>query len=121
MNLASAQECVRVRPHNVNLYMIAALNSRVLGQHNVAIEWYRAALDVDQRPEIYAGLGNAQSQTGDRESAVENLLRANLFWPDTLNSIEDPLVYEEVERRYAEYAEALRRAAGRKRPTLGAS
>lgn len=108
-NLGRAIACIRVEPRQVNFYMIAAVNCRLLGLDERAIEFYERALRYDRRPELYAALGNAQSKVGRREEAIANLLRANIFWPYTLNDIEDPFVHDEVERRYKEYEAALTR------------
>jgi tetratricopeptide (TPR) repeat protein len=108
-NLKSAIECIRVQPANVNLYMIAAANCRVQRQPERAIEFYEQALQFDRRREILANLGNVQSEIGKKRDAIDNLVRANIFWGDYLNDIEDPFVHDEVLRRYKAYEASLKR------------
>ena len=106
-NLDAAIRCIRIRPTRINLYMTAAVNCRLLGDNRRAVEFYKSALHYDKRPELYAALGNAQSQIGQRREAVENLVRANIFWPGNGDDIEDAVVRDEVLRRVAQYESAL--------------
>lgn len=104
----TALQCAALRPYNVNLYMIAAANLRFAGQDTAAVDVYRRAVRYGRRPELYAALGNALAAAGNRQEAVDYLLRANIFWPDAISSIEDPLVHDEVERRFREYEAQLK-------------
>ncbi|MGZ8797767.1 MAG: hypothetical protein ACXW2F_10490, partial [Thermoanaerobaculia bacterium] len=79
-NLDAAVACIRVQPDNVNLYMIAAANCRLLGQPRQAIGFYEQALHYDRRRELFANLGNVQSEIGMKNEAIENLTRAAIFW-----------------------------------------
>jgi tetratricopeptide (TPR) repeat protein len=109
-NLDSAVACIRVQPDNVNLYMIAAANCRLLAQPHQAIDFYERALHYDRRRELFANLGNVQSEIGMKNEAIENLTRANIFWADSIIDIEDPFVHDEVLRRYNEYEARMKRA-----------
>ncbi|MGZ8797045.1 MAG: hypothetical protein ACXW2F_06845, partial [Thermoanaerobaculia bacterium] len=54
--------------------------------------------------------GNVQSEIGMKNEAIENLTRANIFWADSIVTIEDPFVHDEVLRRYNEYEARINRA-----------
>jgi len=108
-NLDSVVACIHVQPDNVNLYMIAAANCRLLAQPHQAIDFYEQALQYDRRREIFANLGNVQSEIGMKNEAIENLTRATIFWGDTIIDIEDPFVHDEVLRRYNEYEARIQR------------
>ncbi|MGZ8833584.1 MAG: hypothetical protein ACXW19_10380 [Thermoanaerobaculia bacterium] len=109
-NLDAAVACIRVQPDNVNLYMIAAANCRLLGQPRQAIGFYEQALHYDRRRELFANLGNVQSEIGMKNEAIENLTRAAIFWGESIIDIEDPFVHDEVQRRYNEYQARMKRA-----------
>jgi hypothetical protein len=78
-NLARLQECFEGDTTNVNLYMLAAANQRVLGHDHDAALLYQQALRYDQRPEIYLNLGVVQAATKDPEGAVRSLVMAGNF------------------------------------------
>ncbi len=98
-NLAALLECMRPTCRDVSLDMIAAANDRVLGRQDEAIRLYRDALRRDRRPEIYVNLAAAEAAAGDRGAAREDLLRASLFSPWAIKSVEDGQLREEVIRR----------------------
>lgn len=95
-NLAALQECMRPTCRDVSLDMIAAANDRVLGRYDEAISLYRDALRLDRRPELYANLAVAEAAAGDRGAAREDLLRASLFSPWAIRSVEDGQLRQEV-------------------------
>ncbi|HSY52585.1 MAG TPA: hypothetical protein VLC46_27545 [Thermoanaerobaculia bacterium] len=98
-NLAELQECMRPTCRDVSAYMIAAANDRVLGRYAEAIRLYRDALQLDHRPELYVNLAAAEAAAGDREAAREDSLRASLFSPWAVRSIEDGQLRQEVVQR----------------------
>jgi len=95
-NLEELLECMRPTCRDVSLDMIAAANDRVLGRYDEAIRLYRDALRLDRRPEIYVNLAAAEAAAGDRVSAREDLLRAALFSPWVVRSVEDGQLRQEV-------------------------
>jgi tetratricopeptide (TPR) repeat protein len=109
-NLDSAAACIRIQPDNVNFYMIAAANCRLLGQRHRAIDFFEQALRYDRRRELFVNLGNVQGEVGMRNEAIENLTRATIFWGESIKDIEDPFVHDEVLRRYNEYEARMKRA-----------
>jgi tetratricopeptide (TPR) repeat protein len=95
-NLAALSQCMGPACRDVTLDMIAAANDRVLGRYDDAIGLYRDALQLDRRPELYANLAAAEAAAGDRNAARSDLLRAALFSPVALRSVDDGLLREEV-------------------------
>jgi tetratricopeptide (TPR) repeat protein len=95
------QRCY-VRPLQVDPPMLTALSYRLLQQHDIAIEWYRRALIVDRRPEIYLGLGIEQLKAGRRPEAIESLTLACAFAPQMLDSIDDGMARQQVIQRIKE-------------------
>jgi tetratricopeptide (TPR) repeat protein len=95
-NLEELRECMRPTCRDVSLDMIAAANDRVLGRYDEAVRLYRDALRLDRRPEIYVNLAAAEAAAGDRGSAREDLLRAILFSPWAIRSIEDGQMRQEA-------------------------
>ena len=96
--LEIAQECLTPTTATVELLMVAAANARLIKRFPKAIDDYRAALRIDQRPEIYFNLGIAEVDAGSREAGIEDLViagRTGSYW----NLIEDEAVRNEVTRR----------------------
>ncbi len=81
----------------VALNMIAAANARILGQPDVASGFYRAALELDRRPELYYNLGEMELATGNTEEAIRTLARAVTFDPKLESDI-PPQIAAEVKR-----------------------
>lgn len=88
-NAVRVDACIHHVPSMLNLYMIAALNRRVVGQYEEAIALYERALTYDRRPEIYFQLGIVQLEAGRREDARRSLDRAVQFDPTILEEIPD--------------------------------
>jgi tetratricopeptide (TPR) repeat protein len=76
--------------------MIVAANYRVLGRNDEAIRFYREALRLDPRPELYVNLGAAELAVGDRNTARNDALSGALFSPFSVRFIEDGQLREEV-------------------------
>ncbi|MEA2464013.1 MAG: hypothetical protein QOJ98_1760 [Acidobacteriota bacterium] len=78
-NVARLASCARRCRTNVNLAVLAGENLMVLGRREAAIPLYEQALRYSQRPEIYMALAVAQAESGDREAALQNSIRAADF------------------------------------------
>jgi|ERR1043165_2797861 tetratricopeptide (TPR) repeat protein len=78
-NLTRLQDCLEADPTNVNLYMLAAANERILRHDAAAVALYQRALRYDRRPEIYLNLGVVQAATNDPDGAVQSLVMAGNF------------------------------------------
>lgn len=81
-NLAMLQPCESVVPTVVMLPVLRANNLVVLGRYAEARDAWRAALQVDRRPELYLYLGQTELLLGDVRSAEENLIQAVLARDD---------------------------------------
>jgi O-antigen ligase len=80
-------ECAEELRTDVDFYMMAAANDRILGAPAEAETMYRRALDFDRRPELYYGLGSVQLEQGKTREAVANFVKAVTFNPDMMNDI----------------------------------
>jgi len=89
---ASLNRCGR----DASELMLAAANYRLANQREQAIEAYRQALGVDQRPEIYLELGLTQLSVGNRREGVSNITRAARFAEQYMYEAGDPMVIDEV-------------------------
>ena len=107
-NLRAMRQCMSARPMDVNIYMIAAANARLIGDNATAINYYNEAFRYDRRPELFINLANTQSRIGQRDAAIENFVRAFTFWPGSGEEIEDPIVHDEVMRRIKAYETEIR-------------
>jgi len=95
-NLSALRQCMTPICRDVTIDMIAAANYSVLARYDDAIRLYREALRLDERPEIYMNLAAAEVAAGDRNAARNDLLRAVLFSPWAIKSIDDGLLRQEV-------------------------
>ena len=78
-DLSSAIHCAKYVPTNIDTYMIAAANLRVLGRAEEAVSMYQRALRYDRRPELYINLGQTLIQAGHREEGLAMLVLAARF------------------------------------------
>jgi tetratricopeptide (TPR) repeat protein len=103
-NLARLAPLLRRNPVDVDLWLEAGANQRLLRQWEEAIESYTRALRIEPRPEVYLNLGHAEVQAGRIEGAIDHYARAVRFWESNVASvpIEWKLVYDRVETLRAE-------------------
>lgn len=83
-------------PGDAAVDMLLAANYRALGLPQEAIRYYRHALRLDRRPEIYANLAAAEAAVGDRQAAHDDLMRACLFLPWYIRLMDDGLLRQSV-------------------------
>jgi tetratricopeptide (TPR) repeat protein len=115
-NAATLQACMRPTCRDVFVDMLVAANYRVLGRYDDAIALYRDALRYDRRPEIYLNLSASEIAIGDRSGAMEEMVRAALFNPWMITSIDDGMLRRDVVReviaRRPENADYIREIEG---------
>jgi len=97
-------------PADVDVPMLTALAYRQLHQYDRAIDTYKQLLTIHRRPEIYLSLGLTQVDAGLRDDGLQNLVTACSFAPAMIETIEQPLIREDVRRRITkQYGEAWTR------------
>lgn len=89
-NLEQLETFIDLTPQDVELYMLRGANLRLLNRTKDAIDTYSAALEYDQRPEIYFNLGLVLLEAGRESEAVDNLTVAVRFRSDYLKLIDNP-------------------------------
>lgn len=94
-------ECLRGHP-DTGAYMVAAANLRILRRPNDALQYYRRALKIDRRPEVYLQIGNTLMEMGDRTGAIRYYMMAVSFNPQYIydRSVLPQEVWDEVYRQY---------------------
>jgi tetratricopeptide (TPR) repeat protein len=107
-SLDRAEACIPQAPFMIDLYMIAAVDRRVLGQFDEAVKLYERALDYDRRPELYLQLGLTELELNRRAEARKALEKAVLFAPSMLNEISDPEMHSSLSRIVADAAHTRR-------------
>lgn len=95
-HLAEMASCLEQTPQDVDLYMIAAANYRLLNRQEEAIKMYENALKYDRRPEIYLQLGLTQLTAGKRAEAFHSLVTASEFDVYNIDRIPDPALRDQV-------------------------
>jgi hypothetical protein len=78
-NSETLASCLRWRPRDVELLLLAGANLYLAGRFEAAGSLYCTSLEYDRRPELYLGCGNLQLLSGDRAVALETYVRAGEF------------------------------------------
>jgi tetratricopeptide (TPR) repeat protein len=73
---------------SVDYQLIYAVNARILGRNDEAIEHYTAALDADHRPEIYFDRGVTYLEEGKLDPATADIALATRFNPAYLQNVD---------------------------------
>lgn len=106
-SLETLGECLGARPTS-NCLMIAAMNFRVMGRLDDAVQTYSRVMLRERRPEIYFNLGETTELVGRRDEALRYYAEAVSFDPTYLTALSDSSLRSEV-----------RSALQRVRPTRG--
>ncbi|MEA2163609.1 MAG: hypothetical protein QOK37_1736 [Thermoanaerobaculia bacterium] len=80
---------------SVAYHLVYAVNLRILGRNNEAIEHYTSALAADQRPEIYFDRGTTYLDEKKLDAAVADIALATRFNPVYIESV-DTAIRERV-------------------------
>ena len=87
-NLARLQPLERAGKLSVDYHLICAVNDRILGRNDDAIEHYTAALAADHRPEIYFDRGVTYLNEGNLDAATADIALAVRFNPVYLEDVD---------------------------------
>ena len=98
-NLTRLREAERYAPRDIQTLMLQAGNYRALGQHERAAARYRAALAIEQRPEIYMNLAQTQLELMQFDEGIGSYVKAVRFDPFYVAQIPDGSTRAEVVRR----------------------
>jgi tetratricopeptide (TPR) repeat protein len=114
-----ASRCAARCPEQIDWLLMTAASYHVMGQYDRAEATYRAALRVDQRPEIYRDLGFTQLDARQFDDAIVSLAVAFRF--SSMAFIEDiPEQYRPAVQAKAEdtvlILDVLRRRGAARRP-----
>jgi tetratricopeptide (TPR) repeat protein len=87
-NIAMLQTIANACRLSIDYHLIYAVNARILGRNDEAIEHYTAALAADHRPEIYFDRGITYLEEGKLDSATTDIALAVRFNPVFLDNID---------------------------------
>lgn len=73
---------------SVDYQLLYAVNERILGRNDDAIEHYTAALAADHRPEIYFDRGITYLEEGKLDPATADIALAARFSPQYLENVD---------------------------------
>lgn len=85
------QRATREAPYDSRLPLVVGSHYLLLGDAAQAESWYRRALDIEPRPEIYLNLGRALTAEHKQEEGAEALQAAVDLEPSLLKSLSPPL------------------------------
>jgi len=87
-NIAYLQTITNACRLSVDYHLLYAVNDRILGRNDDAIEHYTAALAADHRPEIYLDRGITYLEEGKLDPATADIALAARFNPQYLENID---------------------------------
>jgi tetratricopeptide (TPR) repeat protein len=87
-NIAILQTVTDACRLSVDYHLIYAVNDRILGRNDDAIEHYTAALTSDHRPEIYFDRGITYLEEGKLDPATADIALAARFNPTYLENVD---------------------------------
>jgi len=87
-NIAFLQTISSAGQLSVDYQLIYAVNARILGRNDDAIEHYTAALAADHRPEIYLERGITYLEEGKLDPATADIALAARFNPQYLDDVD---------------------------------
>lgn len=87
-NLARLKTIEGAGKLSVDYHLISAVNDRIIGRDDEAIEHYTAALAADHRPEIYFDRGTTYLKEGKLDAATADIALAVRFNPVFLDDID---------------------------------
>jgi tetratricopeptide (TPR) repeat protein len=86
-NIAMLQTITNACQLSIDYHLIYAVNDRILGRYDEAIEHYTAALQADHRPEIYFDRGSTYLEQGKLDPATADIALAARFNPVYLDNL----------------------------------
>ena len=87
-NIAFLQTITNACQLSVDYHLLYAVNERILGRNDDAIEQYTAALAADHRPEIYLERGITYLEEGKLDPATADIALAARFNPAYLDDVD---------------------------------
>jgi tetratricopeptide (TPR) repeat protein len=78
-NVEVCRRCLDRIPSDYEMWFLLAVNQRVLQQRDEALQSFRQALSLNERPETYAEIAVLELERGNVDLARELLVRATRF------------------------------------------
>jgi len=110
--LARLRPCLDEDPFDYQLRVSYGMAADAAGQKSLAMEMYKAALALNERPEILANIAELQFELGQADEARANLQRAVNFHVAYVTRAAEPLrteLFEEMKARRARLLKAQNR------------
>ncbi|HEX7833602.1 MAG TPA: hypothetical protein VF787_28375 [Thermoanaerobaculia bacterium] len=100
--MARLKPCMDRDSSDYQLRVSYGMAAQAAGQKDLAMEMYRSALALNERPEILANIAELQFEMGQPEEAKQNLLRACAFHIAYVRKVGEPMrseLFEAVQAR----------------------
>jgi tetratricopeptide (TPR) repeat protein len=95
--LIRLRPCLERDPFDYQLLVTNGIAADAAGQKDLAMQMYRSALALNERPEILANMAELQFENGQPDEARRNLLRAASFHIAYVMKVSEPMRSELVE------------------------
>lgn len=90
-NAATCRECIALFPQDHHWYMLLGANLRVLGDRDAALQSFQQALNLIERPEIYAQIAEIEIERGNIEAGRKALMTASIFQIFYIDYVSEPM------------------------------
>lgn len=104
-NLQRCEQCLTIFPDDHQLHILRGANLRVIGSYDEALRALERSLELTERPETYAQIGEIEMERGNVEAARTALLKAATFNIRYVMMVDQPMrdelytaVYERIDR-----------------------
>jgi len=109
-NLEECRRCLEYFPEDHQLYTLYGANLRFVGRLDEALEAFRKALALTERPEIYAQIGEIEIELGNVEAGRAAVMKAAMFHTLYAETVAEPM-RSEINAVVRERYERLRKKA----------
>ncbi|HEU4888614.1 MAG TPA: hypothetical protein VFV49_12055 [Thermoanaerobaculia bacterium] len=109
-NAATCRECIALFPQDHHWYMLLGANLRILGDNEAALQSFRHAVTLIERPEIYAQIAELEIERGNIEAGRKALMTASTFQIFYVDYVSEPLrseIQNAVMARYNKLRESV--------------
>ena len=113
-NLEECQRCLAYFPEDHQLYTLYGTNLRFLGRLDEALDAFKKALTLTERPEIYAQIGEIEIERGNIEAGRAAVTKAAMFHMLYIEVVAEPMRSEINAVVQARYTRLREKAEGKR-------
>src|SRR5690349_22499907 len=90
-NVIDCRRCLEIYPEDFQLHMLLGANLHILGDSDEALQSFRRALAIAERPEMYSQMAEIEIARGNITAARALMLKAATFSTRFLENVDEPM------------------------------